>query len=153
MISPRTKHHAHELAAYLVAVIATILGIWSGWKYDPAWVGRAGSVVIVAGVALAASRKNETFHEKVLKFVDEHRKRNPDLVRDEFRKLEGIDPTNEQVRALEDAIYSSAKEDVAVLMNERRWAFKLHEVGIVIFGTLLNGFGQWLLEWVKRCAT
>ena len=146
MISPKTKHYSHELAAYSLAVIAILFGVWASLKYDPAWLGRAGSVVIVAGVALAASRKTEALHERVLTLMEKHRKGNPHLVRDEYRKLKGADPTNAEARALEDAIYASAKDNIAVLMNERRWVFKLHEVGIVIFGTLLNGFGQWLVD-------
>ena len=147
------KHYTHEIAAYSLAIAATICGVWAGLAYDTAWLGRAGSVVIVAGVALAASRKTETLHEKVLKLMDDHRKSHPNLVREEYRNIKGIDPTPEQIHALESKIYDSVKEDIAVLMNERRWRFKLHEVGIVIYGTLLNGFGEWLLKTVVRCAT
>jgi hypothetical protein len=147
------KHYSHEIAAYSIAVLATICGIWAGITCEAAWLGRAGSVVIVAGVALAASRKTETLHEKVLKFTDDHRRGHPNLVRDEYKKIKRAEPTVEELYALEDAIYDSAKEDIAVLMNERRWLFKLHEVGIVVYGTLLNGFGEWLIKGAVRCAT
>jgi len=152
-MKPTTKHYSHEISAYSVAVVATICGVWAGLSCEAAWLSRAGSVVIVAGVALAASRKTETLHEKVTKFVDDHRKINPNLVRDEYRISKGIDPTPAQIHALESAVYDSAKRDIAVLMNERRWIFKLHEVGIVIYGTLLNGFGEWLIKTAVRCAT
>lgn len=140
------KQNWHEPAAYCTVVLVTVFGVCASLRYEPAWLGRAGSLVIVIGVLLAASRKVETLHERVLKFVDGHRKNNPHLVRDEFRKLKMAEPTDTEVRALEDVIYQSAKDDIAVLINERRWIFKLHEVAIVIAGTLLNGFGEWIMK-------
>lgn len=140
------KHNWHEPAAYCTVLLVTVFGVWAGLKYEPAWLGRSGSLVIVIGVLLAASRKVETLSEIVLKFVDQHRKKNSNLVRDEYRKLKMTEPTGAEVRALEDAVYQSAKDEIAVLMNERRWILKLHEVAIVVAGTLLNGFGEWIMK-------
>lgn len=138
--------HLHETVAYFVAILATICGVWAGVVYEAAWLGRAGSVVIVAGVSLAASRKIDTLSAKVLDFIDKYRKDNPDLVRDVCKEL-GDDPlTPERIIAVEGSVYDSAQKELGELIKNRRRLFKLHEVVIVIYGTLLNGFGEWLVK-------
>lgn len=138
----------HEPVAYACAFVAVALGIWASLTDDPAWLSRSGSVVIVVGVLLASSRKIDELHERVLKFVDGFRAANPNEVRGEYRSLKGKEPTEAEVRALENAVYESAKSDIGEVIEERRRVFKLHEVALVVAGTLVNGFGEWLMKLV-----
>lgn len=142
------KNTWHEPVAYACAIIVTALGIWAGLKNEPAWLGRAGSVVVVVGVLLASSRKIDELHQRVLKFVEDFRTANPNEVRGEYKNLKGKEPTEAEVRALEGAVYESAKSGIGELIEERRRVFKLHEVTLVVAGTLMNGFGEWLIKLV-----
>jgi cobalamin biosynthesis protein CobD/CbiB len=148
MIPTLNKNNWHEPAAYISAGIALAWGVLASLKIDSAWLGRAGAVVIVVGVLLASSRKIDDLHQRVLKFVDGYRSSNPQQVRDEFRSLKGREPTEVEAKELEDAVYASANEDIDSLIEQRRRIFKLHEVALVVVGTLTNGFGEWLMKLV-----
>ena len=135
-----------------MTVITVAAGIYFGLNCDKDWLGRAGSLVIIYGVLLAASRKVDLLHSKVLLFVDNYKKQNSSLVRDEMKLLFGRDPTDQEVSSVESAIYASARSDIQALIEERRRIFKLHEVALVVFGTFVNGFGSWIIGTVTSAA-
>jgi hypothetical protein len=147
-----TSLNWQEPAAYAASLMALAGGLYLGLACDKDWLGRAGSLVIIIGVLLAASRKMDLLHAKVLLFIENYRRKNSSLVRDEMKLILGRDPTDHEVSSVENAIYASAKKELEELIEERRRVFKLHEVALVIAGTFVNGFGPWLIGWLSSAA-
>ena len=142
---PLTKLNWQEPVAYAASIVVFVLGLALGKIYDPAWLGRAGSLVIVCGVLLAASRKIDILHIKARALIEAHREREFKSILSEFNSPDGSPITAEQAKELEQRIYAEAEKELGGLIEERRRVFKLHEVSIVIAGTLINGFGEWAL--------
>lgn len=148
-----TKLNWQEPTAYACAFIATALGVYAGLKCEPAWLSRAGSVVVVCGVLLAASRKIELLQAKTDEFIAKHSTTEFDAILAENVNPDGSPITKEQGERLRNKIYAEAQSEIASLIDERRRVFKLHEVAIVIVGTLLNGFGEWIMKVIQTYAT
>jgi hypothetical protein len=141
-----TKLNWQEPTAYVSAIVAIGLGIYVGIKYDPAWLSRAGSVVIVCGVLLAASRKIELLHAKASEYIANHRATKFDALLAEHQNADGSPITHEQGEKLRKEIYGEVQQEISSVIEDRRRVFKLHEVAIVIAGTIINGFGEWSLK-------
>lgn len=140
-----TKLNWQEPAAYTASIAVVAAGLFFGKAYDPAWLGRAGSVVIVCGVLLASSRKIDILHIKAKTLVETHKKKEFQSILSEFTNPDGSSITAEQAKELREHIYLDAEKDIGELIKERRHIFKLHEAFIVVAGTLINGFGEWAL--------
>lgn len=143
-----TKLNWQEPTAYTAALAAVAAGLYWGVSCDPAWLSRAGSVVIVCGVLLAASRKIELLQEKVSDFLANHSATEFDAILSEHQNADGTPIGDKQAQNLRETIYRETQSEIAALIDQRRRVFKLHEVGIVVAGTLVNGFGEWLLKLV-----
>jgi len=148
-----TKLNWQEPTAYGCAVIATIVGAYASIKCDPAWLSRAGSIVIVCGVLLAASRKIELLQAKVAGFIANHSATEFDAILAEHKNPDGSSISKSQGEKLRKEIYAEAQSEIASLIEERRRVFKLHEVAIVIAGTLINGFGECGMKIIQSYAT
>lgn len=53
---------------------------------------------------------------------------------------------------VEKRVFSDAHQTVAVIVHDMRRVFKLHEVFLVTLGTLVNGFGPWLVKLLAGAA-
>lgn len=147
-----TLFNWQETVATLLGVATLVAGVYLGFKINADWLGRAGSLLIVYGVVLATTRKFDVLHSKVLKFIDAYRKNNKALLRDEFYKMHKRQPTDVEALSAELDVYQSAMVDMADLIDERRRVFKAFEVALVIIGTVVNGFGPWLVTCAKSAA-
>jgi hypothetical protein len=137
----------HEPIAYVGACLAGWFGLYLGIAIDPAWLGRAGSLIIVCGVLLAMSRKIDVLHSKAKAFLEEHsRTVARGIVLEEAEAAGRPVPSDDEVGAILQRIFAEANSQVGVLIDERRRVFKLHEVTLVIVGTVVNGFGEWALR-------
>ena len=137
----------HEPAAYAAACLAGWLGICLGIANDPAWLGRAGSLIIVCGVLLAMSRKIDLLHAKTTNFLERHFRTDArGTYLDEAKKAGRPVPSEDEINARLQEIAGEATSQIGILIDERRRVFKLHEVTLVIVGTVVNGFGEWALR-------
>jgi hypothetical protein len=143
-----TQLNWQEPAAYAASIAAFIAGLFLGHAYDPAWLGRAGSVIIVCGVLLASSRKIDILHIKARALIDAHREKEFQPLLSEFTNPDGSPITKDQAKKLKKRIYAEAEKEIGELIEERRHVFKLHEVSIVVAGTLINGLGELTLRTV-----
>ena len=143
---PPTKLNWQEPSAYAASIAVLVAGLALGKVYDPAWLGRAGSLVIVCGVLLAASRKIDILHIKAKTLIEDHREREFPSVLSEFNNPDESPITAEQAENLKQHVYAEVEKDLGALIDERRHVFKMHEVSIVVVGTFINGFGEWALR-------
>jgi glycerol dehydrogenase-like iron-containing ADH family enzyme len=141
-----TKSNWQEPTAYASAVLAVALGVYWGATCDPAWISRAGSVVIVCGVLLAASRKIDLLQAKATDFLAAHKVSEFNAIIADYQNSDGTPIREDQATSLRETIYREAQSETEALINQRRRVFKLHEVAIVVAGTIINGFGEWFLK-------
>ena len=147
-----TKFNWQERAAYGIAALAASLGTIAGFSNDPDWLGRAGSVVIVAGVLLAASRKMDLLHEAILDFIKENTPIAYASARQGLTRKNGREPTESEILELASNVLASMTEDITDEIDRLRRVFKLHEITLVVAGTFLNGFGPWVIKSAQSAA-
>ena len=121
-------------------------------SFAPIWLNRAGSVVIVIGVLLATSRLADISEANVAKFTS-----------DNFDKgmagaIRNVEEThthildNDQREALRKGVYAVINEGFAGLFEDWRRRVKRYEVSLVVAGTIINGFGDWVFCLARTCA-
>jgi hypothetical protein len=143
-----TRFTWQEPVAYGVTFFSLVYGSYLAFSSDPDWIGRAGSIVIVCGVLLASSRKLDVLHAQATTFIKNSRERELREVKRLLTTPKGNAPSDEEVVEIVDEAIAGAHQGVREIINERKRVFKLHEVVLVTAGTLVNGFGPWV---VKQC--
>ena len=144
------KARWREAMAYSLSMLITFGGMYLAFTYEGVWLSRAGSLVVCIGVIFSVSRVNEILSAKVGKFVAENYN---DVFSEVFaatgQELEQSF-TAEQKSKLEAELYKSMVGDINDELDKRKRKLKLHEVAIILAGTLLNGFGDWLVGSLKH---
>lgn len=143
----------HEKLAVLLAGASLSTGLVLALCFAPIWLNRAGSVVIVIGVLLATSRLADISEANVAK-----------LINDNFDKgiadaIQNVEEThshileNDQREALRKGVYASITKGFAGLFEDWRRRVKRYEVSLLVAGTLVNGFGDWVFCLARTCAS
>jgi hypothetical protein len=143
------KSRWREIAGFLAAAIIIAGGTYLAFTVKEVWLNRAGALVIIAGVILAASRVNEVLSAKVAAFVEGNfdpvfSETLVSLERELNEKL-----SNDRQRELREQIHKEMFGEIGSLLEERKRMFKLYEVALVVIGTFLNGLGDWLVCLIK----
>jgi len=109
-------------------------------------MGRAGSIVICIGVLLAASRKVDKQEAAVAKHQIEYQNAMRPIIASTLRDAKGAEPPWSEVYMAQVEIASTVPDNMTPLFKKRRRLLRLHEVSLVIGGTLVNGFGPWIVQ-------
>ena len=151
--------HIPEILALLASGIALVVGGVLAWQSNPAWLNRAGSIIIMIGVLLAASR----FHEWMVQKVAESIEKNPELFFQKalavFEKQKGAPITDEErtnVLANIKEQYPEKEEltnYMTTLIEPDKKRIKHWEIYLVVGGTFLNGFGDYIILILKTHGT
>lgn len=144
--------HAPELIAVLASSFVILAGSYLAWFHNPAWLNRAGSLVIIVGVLLAASRFHEWVQQKLAAFL----KTNYDAVADEVLRTvaEETTPLSDEYRRKVKALMKTGiRKDFARIVETDRRRIRAWEVLLVVVGTFLNGFGDYLISVLKNHGT
>lgn len=141
--------HTPEVLALVASTIFVGVGIYLAWFSNPAWMNRAGALVIIVGVLLAASRFQEWVQSKVRGFVEERFESTAEdalLTIQSERELSLSPDENERIKAqLKPAIH----KHLAEIFEEDKRRIRAWEVWLVVLGTFLNGFGDFIIVVVK----
>lgn len=140
-----------DILAWSVSVVVVVGGFYLAWHGSPFWVNRAGSLLVVIGVLLAASRLHDWLQKKSATFVD-----------DNFNVVfEGVTAIIAKTRGknlavpLRDDLQSTLKNEIHECMTSifeaGRARSNLFEIYFVVVGTLLNGFGDYGVCLFKIC--
>jgi len=138
--------HGRQVCAIAIALALVISGFWLGMTVHPGWLSRFGSLVIVCGIVFAASDLPRVLDEqirgraKVVVALATQR-----FIQDwETRHGRPLTET-ERARLFESnaGFERSYTEREAA---EPRKRFLLVEATIICIGTILNGFGEWLIS-------
>ncbi|MBV8634918.1 MAG: hypothetical protein JO002_10545 [Burkholderiaceae bacterium] len=147
-IFPLTRFTWQEPAAYSLSILLLVSGGYLSLSYDPDWMGRAGSLIIVCAVLLASSRKFDVLQAQAITFINERAQHEKEEIKKILTTPAGNMPSDEEVDAMVNKILEDSHGVVEEIIDDRRRVFKIHEIILVIVGTLINGFGPWI---AKRC--
>lgn len=112
----------------------------------------AGAVVIVCGVLLASSRWLDRLQGDVSTFIESRRLTEHETIRRQMTSPKGIPPSDADVDEVFNQVMKDGSRIVDSLIDARKRVLKLHEVGLVCVGTLINGFAPALSNAVAGLA-
>jgi hypothetical protein len=141
-----------ELWAIVASALTLIVGGYLAWTHAPVWLNRAGALIIIFGVLLAASRFNEWLHAKVTAFIESNYQETFDTAVATLEKDRGEPLPKENRDELHVKLKPAIHREVGALIDERKRVFKLYEIGLVVLGTFLNGFGDYIVCQLKNCS-
>lgn len=144
-----------EIIALFASAVALVAGGVLAWQSNPTWLNRAGSIIVIIGILLAASRFHEWMAHKVSKSIE----KNPDLffhkVLELYEKRKGAPLTDEERVSMSEIIKEehADKEGIMAflssLLEPDKKRLKLWEINIVVVGTFLSGFGDYMISILK----
>lgn len=125
------------------------VGTYLAWFSNPAWLNRAGALVIIVGVLLAASRFQEWVQSKVLLFGEtEFDSTANHAILTVQSELE-LSLSPEEKERIKAQLKQAFHKDLADVFEEDKRRIKAWEVWLVVLGTFLNGFGDFIISVVK----
>jgi len=144
----------HDLIAGVVSTIALIVaGIYLAFHYQPVWLNRAGSLIVIIGILLAVNRVHKIFENRFIEMFD----KDGDKVLSDIIELteKRVDKplTAAQVANLKGLARIALVRQLPAVTTERKHIFGYFEVWLVIIGTFLKGFGDYLVCLFKSCGT
>lgn len=140
-----------EASALAAAALFLILGVYLGFTKDAALLNRAGSLVIICGVLLAATRFTEILSRRVDEFIKQNDNLLLSKIIESHESFFGTSLDEAYKSKLAEAVEEKQQETFSTYQNKRNREFKLYEIGIVSFGTFVNGFGDLAIKTIT-CA-
>lgn len=141
----------HEKTAVACALACLVFGVFMSVHFEPTWLNRSGSLVIVVSVLLAASRLTEITEAKLQKLIGDNFEKGMDSAIEVIEKTHGHSLDKYQRGALKEGVYTSMTRAFSELFEAWRRRVKIYEVSLVVAGTLVNGFGDWLFCLAVTC--
>jgi len=141
--------HLPEIIAFLITAVVLIVGSYLALCFNAVWLNRSGSLVIIIGVMLAASRYHEWLHKEAMDYVETNFEKiiqtyTPSLaIKNDAENL-----TNDESSFRVDLLKGVGEEIKARYEPDKR-RLKIWEVYLVIGGTFLNGFGDYIVSLLK----
>lgn len=143
----------HDLiAASALTTIAIVTGAYLAYYYQPVWLNRAGSLIIIVGVILAVNRIHDIFEKRFIVLFD----KDGDRIVDRALELSGKQLNRplapEQRSELKDLTRAELRDQLRSLTSQRKLVFRYFEVWLIVIGTFLNGFGDYLVCLFRPCS-
>ncbi|OIQ91940.1 hypothetical protein GALL_261440 [mine drainage metagenome] len=141
--------HFPEFCALTAFAVILSSGSYLSWNYDPVWLNRAGTLIEIIGVLLAASRFHEWIRQKASN--EEEQIFQTALTRIEAKAGEAI---SEEERSKLRATFNELLYDqLNAVCEPHKRRIKLWEIYLVICGAFLSGFGDYIVALLKSYGT
>lgn len=138
-----------ERIIVLLCAVFAICGFVLGWLYDPAWLNRAGSLMIVIGVIAASVRLQEVLSSQIERFRELNDEQQLLKLYQEHEKFFGSPLDAEYKKGLEALVNKGLSTMFAAYVERRVQRLKKFELNVLILGTLINGFGDVLVKFAQ----
>jgi hypothetical protein len=149
-----------EIFALISSAIFFAVGLYLAFNFNPVWLNRAGALIIIIGVLLAASRFHEWVAQKVIDSIEKSPEEFSLQALDIHEKQTGT-PLSDEERT---KFLSMIKEQLIGNLGSQQWRvkhigsvveparrrLKLWEIYLVVGGTFLNGFGDYIVSLLKN---
>lgn len=139
-----------EILALLLTGVTILVGLYFAWFIEPVWLNRAGALIIITGVTLAASRFHEKAHSRALSAIEA----NYDLlIKEVSEKLANLNSeTVSETRSdyLRQTMLPAIRQAFVKSLETNARRIRMWEIWLVIIGTFLNGFGDYIITLTKR---
>jgi len=142
----------HDLIiALLLTLVIFVTGSYLAYFHNPVWLNRAGSLIIIVGVILAVNRIHEIFENRFIKLLDGEDEK---IIQEVLTEHKVDKPLSSEQRAkLKEVIQTKFADALRSVTLSRKIIFKYFEVWLIIVGTFLNGFGDYIVCLFKSCST
>lgn len=135
-----------------IATTLFLLGVVIGYLGESAWLNRFGSIIIVVGVLSATIKISDIITVKIDSFLAEnYPKIFNEIVETNRSFFDGEMPSGYQEN-LEQAVAKEVRRRFQEFKKSQLDRAKWVEIGVVVFGTLVNGFGDYLLSFFKAAS-
>jgi hypothetical protein len=139
----------HDLFFGVVSTtIVFVGGCYLAYYFKPIWLNRAGSLIIIIGVILAVNRIHEIYEKRFIGIFD---KSNENEFIETIEKKLDRPVTPEERRDFKEMVRSELVSHLKAITTERKRVFRYFEVWLIIFGTFLNGFGDFFVCMLRSC--
>ncbi len=136
-----------------VATSLFVVGFALGYFGDSVWLNRFGSLIIVVGVMAATIKISDLIDLQIDKFMERnYPKILEEIVQSNRDFFGGQMPAGYQGK-LEQAVAQKVREKFVEFKRDQVDRAKWVEIYVIVFGTLTNGFGDYLLSFFKVVAT
>lgn len=141
-----------ERLAVGTATALFIAGLSIGYAGESIWLNRFGSLIIVVGVVMAAIKVSDILNQQIEQFMAQGHQQQMEQLIDANRSFFGGELPPGFKEKLESDVSSKIRETFATYKQKRLDRVKRVEIGVLVFGTLTNGFGDYLLSFFKAAA-
>lgn len=140
--------HTPEIWALFFTAIFLIGGFDYAWNGEAISLNRAGALIIIVGVLLAASRFHDWLQAKAGHFVE---KVFDTTLKDLMVKVEKESGpiTEERRNTIATTLRHEIHEELNEFFEKEKKRIKHFEVALIVFGTFLNGFGDYVIGLLK----
>lgn len=141
--------HKPEIYALTLFFLCLIIGLWLGFNSEPIWLNRSGAIIVIIGVYLAANNFSEWVQTEALRDLE---KELPNIIQEEIVEFEkdGRLVTDEQRKSIEVGIKSKIHKNLKTHSGKIKKRIKKLEIKLIVFGTFLNGFGDYFIGLLKN---
>ncbi|WP_434695139.1 hypothetical protein J3P89_17995 [Pseudomonas sp. Z1-14] len=133
-----------------VCVATAIGGAVAGYAYDPPWLNRAGSVIIVVGVLAASVRLQQVLTSPISRFREMGDEKQLQELYEVHERFFGRPLDTAYKKGLESLVNKGLETMFANYIEKRVKRLKSVELSILIAGTLINGFGDLLVLGIQK---
>lgn len=128
------------------------VGFAMGYFGESVWLNRFGSLIIVVGVVITAIKVSDILTQQIAQFMAQNHQEQMKDVIDVNRSFFGGRLPDGYKEKLEEDLTKKLLDVFAIYKQKRVDRVKRVEVGVLVFGTLTNGFGDFLLGLLKVAA-
>ncbi|MEX5587106.1 hypothetical protein [Pseudomonas urmiensis] len=124
-------------------------GFWAGFTKEAVWLNRCGSLIIVVGVAVAAFKLKDILQQQIEEFRKKHEPEQLRQLEDAWEKFWGGPLEASFKERLLEGVRTKTEEVFTAYIQRRVERVRSVEISLLILGTLVNGFGDWLIGLMK----
>jgi ABC-type nickel/cobalt efflux system permease component RcnA len=138
-----------DTSALVLSTLVLAGGAYLAWTKDKVWLNRAGSLIIIIGVAVAATRFHEWLQSKANDFIEENYNSIFNDTAESIEKEGGITLSEQDRDRLHSKLKTHVQQHLAAVVEQDKRRVSLYEIYLVIAGTFINGFGDYAIAMIK----
>lgn len=143
-------HFWVDILALFLSAVVFAAGCYLAWSSSPSWMNRAGSLIVIIGVVVAVSRFPEWLGRKIHSSID-YNELSKNVAAKFAREELGQLLSPQQRDKIDCITKSDAPEHLTSMVEATKRRLKVYEIYLVVGGTFINGFGDYVVCLLKQC--